>query len=178
MTCCGASGYSRIDLVTGRECPSLTLMRECGNTKLWLRNSGQYIRSSTNVWYKALDRQSTSSWALAPIRNPPPGVTPFAKFSANGFDPISTSRREAASVVSFVTWTTVSVNGIDSNQLSGRFRRCNSRMLQLLLPTLRVQPRHFARRPIPVVETRPSQPNQGRRHFKHGPRCLHCASNG
>ena len=44
---------------------------------------------------------------------------PFAKFRASGNDPASTSRREAASVISFVNCTRVSENGIKSSVGSG-----------------------------------------------------------
>lgn len=62
-----------------------------------------YIGSPCRVTYRALDRHSTSSCARAPLRKPPPGSMPFAKFSASGRLLDWDKRSAAPRVVSFAT---------------------------------------------------------------------------
>ena len=76
------------------------------------------IGSPYSVAYKALDRQSVSSCAVAPLRKPPPGSTPLAKFRANGRSPAAPRAREATSVVSFATVTTVTSCPLSRDRLS------------------------------------------------------------
>ncbi len=51
-------------------------------------------------------KHSVSSWARDPVRNPPPGSVPFAKFSTQGFTPRAANDRAAVRVGSL--WTAVS----------------------------------------------------------------------
>jgi hypothetical protein len=92
-------------------------------------NVGGINRPVPRIWLWALaaldtsdrrrvsDRERWIDTAPPPVLwlrsgNPHPGGQPLAKFRARGHNPDATRRRAAPSVVSFVTWTRVSVDAL------------------------------------------------------------------